>query len=107
MLFENLLIPNRNLPFGMLIIRLFKLLKFDLSGENVVALSIDINSTLLMRIHIGKRAPMPPPPVVPLFASRSSSASAGLFAALSAQLQEHSLKINTQLEKKWTHQDEF
>ena len=107
MLSEHLLIPNRNIPFGMLITYLLKLLKFDLSGEKAIALSIDINSTLLKRMHVGNRASIPPSPVIPTFASRSSSASADPFAALSAQFQEHSLKINTQLEKISTRQDEF
>ena len=33
---EHLMIPNRNLSFGMLITRLLKLLKFDLSGEKLL-----------------------------------------------------------------------
>ena len=60
MLSEHLLIPNRNLPFGMLITRLLKFLKFDVSGEKVVAPSIDISSTLLKRMHLGERALIPP-----------------------------------------------
>ena len=47
MLSEHLMIPNRSLPFGMLITRLLKLLKFDLSSEKAVAPYVDINSTLL------------------------------------------------------------
>ena len=35
MLSEHLLIPNRNLLFGMLITHLLKILKFDLSGERL------------------------------------------------------------------------
>jgi len=61
---EYLLIPNRNLPFGMLITHLLKLHNIDLSGEKVVASSVDINSTLLKRMHVGKRAPVPPPPLI-------------------------------------------
>ena len=80
MLSEHLLIPNRNLSFGMLITRLLKLFKFDLSGEKTVAPSIDINSTLLKRMHVGERAPIPPP------SSGSSSASVNPFAAFSEQL---------------------
>ena len=88
----------------MLITRLLKLLKFDLSGESVVAPSIDINSTLLKRMNVGECAPIPPPPVVPPFAlGSSSSASADPFSAFSAQLQDLSLNINTQFEKMVTH----
>ena len=60
MLSEHLLIPNWNLPFGILVTRLLKLLKFDLSGEKYVAPSIDINSIPLNRMHVGERAPVPP-----------------------------------------------
>ena len=53
----------------MLITRLLKLLKFDLSSEKIVALFIDINNTLLKRMYIGERAPIPPPPIIPPLAS--------------------------------------
>jgi len=62
MLSKHLLIPNRNLPFRMLITCLLKLLKFDLSGERSIAPSIDIKNTLLKRMHVGERAPIPQPP---------------------------------------------
>ena len=69
MLSKHLLITNRNLHFGMLIIRLLKLLKFDLSDEKAIAPSVDINSTLLKRIHVGECAPIPPPLIIPPLAS--------------------------------------
>jgi len=108
MLSEHILIPNRNLPFGMLITRLLKLLKFDLSGERSIAPSIDINNTLLKRMHVGERASVPqPPPVIPPFVHGCSSTSADPYAALSAQFLEYSLKIKTQLEKISTRQEEI
>ena len=71
----------------MLITSFLKLLKFDLSGEKAMAPCIDIDSTLLKRIHVGERAPVPPLPVVPLFVSGSSySACADSFSAFFAQL---------------------
>ena len=91
----------------MCITHLLKLLKFDVSSEKAIAPSIDINSTLLKRMHAGERALIPPPSVIPLFASGSSSASADPFVAFSAQLQDLSLTINTQFEKIMTDQDEF
>ena len=57
MLTEHLLILNRNLPFGMLTTHLLKLHNIDLSGEKVIASSVDINSTLLKRMHVGEHAP--------------------------------------------------
>jgi len=48
---EHFLIPNRHLPFGMLITRLLKQLKFDLSTERSIEPSVDINNTLLKRMR--------------------------------------------------------
>jgi len=50
MTFDHLFVPNWHLPFGMLITRLLKQLKFDLSSERSIELSVDINNTLLKRI---------------------------------------------------------
>ena len=75
MLSDHLLIPNRHLPFGMFITRLLKLLKFDLSIERSIVPSIDINSTLLKRMHVGERAPTPvhqPPPIISVVVHGSS-----------------------------------
>ena len=49
---DHLLILNWHLPFGMLITRLLKQLKFDLSTERSIEPSVDINSTLLKRIRV-------------------------------------------------------
>jgi len=49
MLSEHLLILSGNLPYEMIITRLLKHLKIDLSGEKAIAPSVDINSTLLKR----------------------------------------------------------
>ena len=75
MVFEHLLIPNRYLPFGMLITQLLKQLKFD-PAEQSIELSVDINSNLLKRMCARERAPAPQPPpiilvVVPGFSSAS------------------------------------
>ena len=83
----------------MLITRLLKLLKIDLSGVRSIAPSVDINATLLKRMHVGERAPVPQPPLIILLVPGSSSASVDPFVALSAQLQEHNLKITTRLDK--------
>ena len=56
---DHLLVPNRHLPFGMLITRLLKQLRFDLSSERSVEPSVDINSTLLKRMRAQKRPPAP------------------------------------------------
>jgi len=92
---EHLLIPNRYLPFGMLITRLLKQLKFDLFAERSIEPSVDINSTLLKMMHDRERAPAPqPPPIIPAIAHGSSSASVDPYIALSAQLREHDLKMS-------------
>ena len=85
-----LLVPNQHLPFGMLITRLLKKLRFDLSIERSIEPSIDINNTLLKRMHIRKRAPAPQSqPIIPVVAPGSSSGSSAPFDpyhALSTQL---------------------
>jgi len=94
---EYLLIPNWHLPFGILITGLFKQLKFDLSIERSIEPSADINSTLLKRMLARECVPaLQPPPIILAIIPRSSSASSASFdsySALSAQLQEHNLKM--------------
>jgi len=68
MLSEHLLIPNRHLLFGILIIRLLKLLKFDLFAKQSIKPSVDINITLLKRMH----APTPQPPTIILVVAPGS-----------------------------------
>jgi len=51
MVSEHLLIPNWHLPFGMLITRLLKQLKFDLSADRSIEPSVNINSNFLKRMH--------------------------------------------------------
>ena len=60
MLSEHLLILRRNLPFGMILTRLFKHLKIDLSGKRAIASSVNINSTLLKRMKADARVHAPP-----------------------------------------------
>jgi len=110
MLSKHLLIPNWHLPFGMLISWLLKLLKFNLSTVRSIAPSIDINNTLVKRMHVGERAPAPvsqPPPTISAVVPGSSSTSVDPYSALSAQLQAHDLKITTQLEKMSAHHKEI
>ena len=94
---EHLLILNQHLPFGILITRLFKQLKFDLFIERSIEPSADINSTLLKRMLARECVPaLQPPPIILAIIPRSSSASSASFdsySALSAQLQEHNLKM--------------
>jgi len=59
MLSEHLLIPSRNLPHEMIITCLLKHLKVDFSGEKAIAISVDINSTLLKRMQTGTRVYAP------------------------------------------------
>ena len=68
----------------MILTRLFKHLKIDFSGERVIALSIDVNNTLLKRMQADAHVHAPPPPVQPQapFISGSSSSSADPYAAL-------------------------
>jgi len=110
MLSDHLLIRNWHLLFRMLITRLLRLLKFDLSAERSIAFSIDINSTLLKRMHVGERAPAPvphPPSIIPTVVPGSSSASVDPYVALSAQLQAHDLKVTTQLERMSARHEEI
>jgi len=101
---EHLLIPNRHLPFGMLITRLLKQLKFDLFAEWSIKPSVDINSTLLKMMRARERAPASQaPPIIFVVAPGSSSASSASidpYSALSAQLQEHDLKMTANFERK-------
>ena len=56
---DHLLILNWHLPFGMLITRLLKQLKFDLSTEWSIEPSVDINNSLLKRMRALECAPAP------------------------------------------------
>ena len=98
---DHLPVLNRHLPFGMLITRLLKQLRFDLSTERSIEPSVDINSTLLKRTRVRERAPAPQPqPIIPAFASGFSSGSSASFDpyhALSTQLREHSQQMSAQM----------
>ena len=100
MLFDHLLIPNWHLPCGMLITRLFKLLKFDLSAERSIESSTDISSILLKRMHVRECATAPQsPPIFSAVAPGSTSASIDPYTTLSAQLRKHDLKMTAHLER--------
>jgi len=96
MLSEYLLIPNRHVLFGMHNTRLLKLLKFDLFADRSVEPSVDINSTLLKRVHAREHAPAPQlPSIIPAIAHGSSSVSSTSvdpYTTLSSQLREHDLR---------------
>ena len=62
MLSDHLMIPSRNLPYGMIFTRLFKHFKINLSDERIVTPSVDIDRTLFKRMHVGLRAQAPPHP---------------------------------------------
>ena len=80
MVSEHLLIPNWHLPFGMFITRLLKQFKFDLSAERSIELFVDINNTLLKRMHAREHAPAPQtPPIISSVVPGSSSASSASF----------------------------
>jgi len=100
---DHLLIPNRHLPIGMLVTRLLKHLKFDLSTERSIEPSVDINSTLLKRMSVKERAPAPqPPPIIPVVVPGSSSASSAsfdLYLALFIQLREHNLQMTAHFQR--------
>ena len=87
----------------MLITRLLKQLKFDLSTEWSIELSVDINSTLLKRMRAKERVPAPqPPPIIPVVIPGFSSASSASYdpcSALSAQLREHDLKMTANFQR--------
>ena len=86
---DHLLVPNRHLPFGMLITRLLKQLRFDLFTERSIEPSVDINSTLLKRMRVRERPPDPQPhPIIPDIPGSSSASSAPFdpYHAFSTQL---------------------
>jgi len=91
------------MPFGMLITRLLKQLKFDLSTERSIEPSVDINNTLSKRMHVRERASASqPPPIIPVTAPGSSSASSAVidpYTILSTQLREYDLKISANFER--------
>jgi len=87
----------------MLITRLLKQLKFDLSTERSIELSVDINITLLKRMRARERVLAPQPsPIIPAVVPGSSSTSSASFdpySALSAQLREHDLKMSENFQR--------
>ena len=77
---DHLLISNWHLPFGMLITRLLKQLRFDLSTERSIEPSVDINSSLLKRMRVRECVPAPQPhPIIPAIVPGFSSASSASF----------------------------
>jgi len=97
---DHLLVPNRHLPFGMLITHLLKQLNFDLSSEQSFEPSVDINSTLLKRMRPRERPPAPQPqPFFPAVPGSSSDSSAPFdpYLALSTQLREHHQQLSAEM----------
>ena len=100
MLSDHLLVLNRHLPFGILITRLLKQLKFDLSSERSYEPSVDINNTLLKRMHARERPPAPQPqPIFSAVPGSSSGSSAPFdpYLALSTQIREHRQEISAEM----------
>jgi len=91
MTYDHLLIPNCHLPFGMLITRLLKQLKFDLFTERSIEPSVDINSTLLKGMRVRERALAAQPQ--PIIRASASSVSFDPYLALSTQFREHNLQM--------------
>jgi len=96
---EHLLIPNRQFSFGMLITRLLKQLKFDLSTERSIEPSIDINSALLKRMRARERVLAPQPPPIFLLLSLDHLQPLLIHTQLSTQLREHDLKMTANFQR--------
>ena len=60
---ESLMIPNRNLPYGMILTHFFNYCKVDLSRDSDVPPAISIDRSLLKRMHVA--TPVQPAPHVP------------------------------------------
>ena len=102
------MIPRRNLPYGMILTRLYKSLKIDLSGEKVISPSVDIYHALLKRMQAGTRVHSQPPSILPQapFVFGSSS-SADPYVALMTQIQDLSLKFTSTTEKILANQEDL
>ena len=48
---DSLMIPSRNLPFGMMLTPIFKHYNVDLTGETSIVLAVNFDSTLLKRMY--------------------------------------------------------
>ena len=108
MLFEHLLILSTNLPYRVILTRLFKHLKIDLSGKKAIAPFVNINSTLIKRMQASTRAHAPSPLVQPQapFVSGSSS-SVDPYDVLMTQIDDLSLNIISATETILANQNEF
>jgi len=75
---DNVLVPIRHLPYGMLISYLMKQLDFDLSSVRPSEPSVNLNSSLLKRMEAGTRhAAAQQPPIPPTHVPGSSSSAPG------------------------------
>jgi len=102
MLSDHLMIPSRNLPYEMILTHLFKHFKINLSDGRTVAPSIDIDCTLLKRMHVGLHAQAPPHPTslpAQYFAFSSFSSAVDPYAGIITQLSDLSLSITSSTEK--------
>jgi len=92
----------------MILTRLFKHFKINLSDERSITPSINISRTLLKRMHVGLRAqalPYPTSPPAQSFASGSSSSAADPYAGIMTQLGVLSLSITSSTEKILANQE--
>ena len=69
MLSDSLMIPNRNLPYRMMLTHVFKYYEVDLSRDTAIPPAVSIGRTLLKRMHVATYASReqpasyaPPPP---------------------------------------------
>ena len=90
----------------MILTRLFKHLKINLSDKKTVGPFIDIDHTLLKRMHVGFHAQAPPHPTSALtsslaqyFSSSFSSSVVDPYADIRTQLSDLSLHITASTKK--------
>ena len=82
----------------MILSRLFKYFKINLSDKGAVNPSVNINSALLKRMHVGAHVQAPSHPSSPLvqhFVSGSSSSAVDPYAGMMTQLNDLSLQITS------------
>jgi len=115
---DHVCVPSRHLPYGMLISYLLKQLDFDLSSETPSEPSVNLNNTLLKRMHARVRLPAPEqPPIPPAHVPGSSSApgtssapgpsipsdlQAFISSELRAQFQEHQSWVTAEIQQRLT-----
>jgi len=107
---ETLMIPNRNLPCGMILTHLFKYLKVDLSWDSVVPHAVCIDRSLLKRMHaascVRPTSHVLPPPQGNIGSSSSSDPYSSLLNQMHTLSLRHASAISP-LERVLSNQDEI